>query len=99
MSLFFKPQNAIVCQYQNKFSDIPLKELEKIPGLFSALPQNLLPYLAGIQVYETQVVRFNFSHELSRKITLFKPGTLVCSTLSDETVQNLISLIVNFNNH
>lgn len=91
-----KPQKTVVlCQYQEKIVEIPKEDLFKIPGLISAIPDAFLPHLVGIQVYKTYAVRFNFSNDPALKEVYFRPGCLVSTSLSDETVSTLCSMIMN----
>lgn len=87
--------STIFCQYQNQFCSVPLKELFKIPDFLSAIPSQLIPYLVGVQVYQTNVVRCNFSVTSISDNGDFSPGSLTFHTLSDKTVSYLISMILN----
>jgi len=90
-----KEKETIVCQYQEKICNIPKEEIFKIPGLISSIPDVFLPYLVGIQVYKTYVIRFNFTNDPVFRNIYFRPGSLVCSRIKDETVSILLSKISN----
>ena len=75
--------------------EIQKEKLFEIPGLIAAIPDAFLPHLVGIQVYNTYAVRFNFSNDPVLKQVYFRPGCLVSTTLSDETVSTLCSVIMN----
>lgn len=90
-----KEKEVIFCQYRDKFCEIPKKEIFSIPGLSEAVPQVLHSYLSRVQVYETYAVRFDFKKLNYSNMPQFRPGSLVCTKISDETVSVLLSKIAN----
>lgn len=106
----FQPETNIFCQYKGYFVDVPISELLAIPQLFRrvqdwhtlmgpsrpGIPDNRVPSVCGIQVYDDHTVRFSLdaNSPTAKADPTDKNPAVFDRELPDETIRHLIGVIL-----